>query len=302
MEYVANFMNPRIDPVAWARRREAEGWQLLGCADHLWSDSGAAFPHAWVTLGAMAAITSRPRLTSSFANNLLRSPVEFASAALQVQSVSGGRFEAGLGAGWSSSEIVGIGHEYPTPAERAGRYREAIEIARTVLSGEPCRFEGEHYRIDSPALVFRPDTPRPPLVASLGGPRTIREVAPLVDRVELKLISSATRQGALDVAALAEIPRSHLTDLVARVRAVNETVPIGVFILCSVGEDRRTMAIQEALGDSFLGGFFGPAERVAASLHALADEGIERVQVSPFGDESFEELVPHIFATSAAPR
>ena len=104
----------------------------------------------------------------------------------------------------------------------------------------------------------------PPLVASLGGDRTIREIAPLVDRVELKLNAPATRDGSLDFVKLAEIPRSHLADLVAKVRAVNPTVPLGVLILCSVGEDARTRALEEQLGDSLMGGFFGPVDKVVA--------------------------------------
>ena len=187
MEYVANLLNGDVDPAAWARQREDEGWDVLGCADHLFSPR-RAYPHLWVTLATFAAATSRPRLTSSFANNLLRTPVEFAQAALQMQAVSGGRFEAGLGAGWDEVEIAGAGLEYPSAGARAGRYAEAIQIVRQLLDKGACQFHGDFYDIDIPMLGPRVEPP-PPLVASLGGPRTIREIAPLVDRVELKLVS-----------------------------------------------------------------------------------------------------------------
>src|SRR5262245_60623264 len=124
-------MTVDVDPVTWAQTREAEGWQVLGCADHFWTGT-RAYPHSWVTLGAMAAATSRSLLTTSFANNLFRSPVEFAQASLQMQIVSGGRFEAGLGAGWTKEEAVGASLHYPEPSERAGRLIEAVQIVRQL--------------------------------------------------------------------------------------------------------------------------------------------------------------------------
>ena len=293
MEYVATLLNGDVDPAAWARQREDEGWDVLGCADHLFSPR-RAYPHVWVTLATFAAATSRPKLTSCFANNLLRTPVEFAQAALQMQAVSGGRFEAGLGAGWDEVEIIGAGLEYPAAGARAGRYAEAIQIVRHLLDKGACQFHGDFYDIDIPMLGPRVEPP-PPLVASLGGPRTIREIAPLVDRVELKLVSPATQGGALDVAALASIPRTHVDELVARVRQVNPTVPLGVMVLCSVGIDERTTAIEHLLGDSFMGGFFGPPEKVATALADLAEAGITRIQLSPFSDASLDALAPLLF-------
>lgn len=294
MEYVANFMSVDRDPLAWARDREAEGWDVLGCADHLWTDR-RAYPHVWVTLGAMAAVTTRPRLTSSFANNLFRTPVEFAQASLQMQAVSGGRFEAGLGAAWTREEVEGMGLAYPTPGERAVRYGEAVRIVRALFDEGRCSFTGEHYSVDVAQIGPRPTMGPPPLVASLGGPKTIRLVAPVVDRVELKLISAATRGGQLDIPALASIPEQHLHDLVARVRDQNPSVPLGVFILCSVGDDARTTAVSSMLGDTFLGRFFGDAPKVADALRSLADAGVDRVQVSPFADRCFELLASELF-------
>jgi alkanesulfonate monooxygenase SsuD/methylene tetrahydromethanopterin reductase-like flavin-dependent oxidoreductase (luciferase family) len=293
MQFIANFMSCDEHPVAWAQRREAEGWDVLGCADHLWS-SNRPFPHVWVTLGAFAAATTRPQLTTSFANNLLRSPVEFALASLQMQQLSGGRFEAGLGAGWSRAEIEGIGDAYPSPGQRVERYREAIEIVRTLLTERRCTYEGRYYNVDVPKLGPVPVDGPPPLVASLGGRRSIREIAPLVDRVELKMISAATKDGALDLGIAATIPRQHVADLVAQVREVNPTVPLGVFVLCSAGDDATTRAMQSALGDSFAGGFHGPAAKVAESMMSLAEFGIDRIQVSPYTESSFEALAEHL--------
>ena len=294
MEFIANLMTAEENPVDWARTREAEGWQVLGCADHFFS-TNKAYPHVWVTLATMAAATTKVKLTTSFANNLFRSPVEFAQASLQMQNVSGGRFEAGLGAGWEKSEALGASIPYPDPAGRAGRYIEAAQIVRQLFDNGTCTFTGEHYTIDVPKIGPQPAHGAPPLVASLGGPRTIKAIAPIADRVEVKLISNITREGSVNLPAMATVPESHLHDLVARIREVNPTVPLSVFILCAVGNDERTKAIEQMLGDSFLGGFYGSAAKVAESMFALESAGVDRVEVSPFTESSFAALAEHLF-------
>ena len=211
-QFFANLLGSSVEPVAWARQREAEGWDGIGVTDHLWAGT-TPFSHWAVTLGQLAAVTERVTLLSCFANNLLRSPVEFAQAALALQRASGGRFEAGLGAGWSREEIEGIGACFPDPAGRAGRYAEAVRVVRELFETGRCSFAGEHYRVEVP--VIGPTVERaPPIVVSVGGPRTIREVAPLADRVEIAFNAAATRGGDQGVPRMAELGRAHLDDLV----------------------------------------------------------------------------------------
>lgn len=294
MELAANYMTADVPPVEWARRREDEGWDVLACADHVFS-ARRAYPHVWVTLGAFAAVTHRVTLTTAFANNLLRTPVEFAQASLEMQVLSGGRFEAGLGSGWTRDEIEGLGLTYPGPAQRADRYIEAMQIVRQLFDHGSCQFTGRHYRVDIPKIGPQPDRP-PPLVGSLGGRRTIREIGPIVDRIELNVTSPATRGGVLDLAILASIATSHLDDVLAQVRDVNPTAPLTLFVLCGIGTDERTREYEAQLAGSFLGEFFGPPGKVADALHRVADRGISRVQISPFTESSFEQLAPYLAA------
>ena len=291
LQFVPNYVDVGIEPATWARAREAEGWHGIAVADHLWN-RGRAYPHVWVALGAMAAATSRVMLTSSFANNLIRSPVEFAQAAMTMQQASAGRFEAGLGAGWARAEIEQIGHRYPPPAERISRYIEAITIAAELLRTRHCSFHGDYYGVD--VEILGPDVPPPPLVASLGGPRSIREVAPLVDRVELKVSSPATRGGELDYHAFQLIDESHLDSLVAQVRAVRPDVPLGMFLQVGVGNDPRLAELGHLLGDSWMSSFIGEPAKVADALRELESRGIERVQLTPYVPETFELLAPHL--------
>jgi alkanesulfonate monooxygenase SsuD/methylene tetrahydromethanopterin reductase-like flavin-dependent oxidoreductase (luciferase family) len=294
VECAPNLVDASADPVVWARQREAEGWPVLAVADHLW-DGTRPYPHWAVTLTQVATATSRPLIASSFANNLLRTPVEFAQAALALQRASAGRFEAGLGAGWAEAEITGTGGRYPSPGERAGRYAESMHVVRELLHHGRCTFDGEFVHVDVPAIGPAVDEP-PPLVASVGGPRTIREVVPLVDRVELKVASPATRGGSLDLTTLAGIDVDHLRDLVERVRAVRDDVPIGVFLLAGCGSDPRVAELQAVLGDALMGSLVGEPEQVASVIRSMADYGIERVQLTPYTPDTIALLAPYLAA------
>ena len=293
MEFVCNFMTAEADPAAWAREREAQGWDLVSVADHFFS-STRPFPHVWVTATAMAQATETVGVTTAFVNNLFRNPVEVAQASLALQQVAGGRFELGLGAGWAREEIEAAGMEYPPPGVRAGAFAESAEIVRSLLHTGACRFSGAHYDVDVETLAPLSETP-PLLVGSVGGPRTIREVTPHCDRVELKPASAATRGGSVDMSKMAAVRDDDLIELIARVRSVDPDIELGVFLLCNVGDDDQTNAIASMMGDGLYHRFFGSADKFAAGVEWLASIGISRCQVSPFDDASFDRLAPVLF-------
>lgn len=292
MEYMANLIRLDVHPGEWAREREAEGWHGVVCSDHYWVPAVGVrgTPHVWTTLATMAAHTERVLLGPSFANNLLRSPVEFCQASLSLQRDSGGRAEAALGAGWMREELEQTGQRFPPAPERARRLREAVLIARDLLEGGTVTFTGEFYDIDVPLLGPRPTSP-PPLVASLGGPWTIREIAPLVDRVELT-IGRATRSGSNDLSLLAAVDLDDVRAMVSQVRAVNEQVPIGMLAHVAVGDGPDIEQRRQTLGEGLFGRFVGEPDRVADTIRSLDDLGISRVQVTETVPGSVERLAP----------
>jgi alkanesulfonate monooxygenase SsuD/methylene tetrahydromethanopterin reductase-like flavin-dependent oxidoreductase (luciferase family) len=276
LQLIANHTSATDDPRRFAVAAEQAGFDGVGCSDHLFRT--AAYPHVWVSVAAMAEVTERVVVTTSFANNLFRSPVEFAQASLTMQWLSGGRFEAGLGAGWLEPEIRAIGLDYPAPPARARRYHEAMQIVRQLFDTGACTFAGDHYTIDVPVIgpvVERP----PPLVASVGGPWTIRHVSPLAERVELKF-GSSTRGGDLDMSVLAESTRDDLRRMVAAVRDVAPDVSIGALVMVAVGSDDEVAGIRAALGDGVYADFVGERGRVLDNLRGLEELGIDRVQLT----------------------
>ncbi|MCU1344920.1 MAG: putative oxidoreductase [Acidimicrobiia bacterium] len=243
----------------------------------------------------MAMSTRSIEVGSSFANNLLRSPVEFAQASLTMQRLSGGRFEAGLGAGWQRDEIQRIGRVFPSARDRAGMYREAVTIVRDLFHQGSSNFSGEYYDIDVPTIGPRCAKP-PTLAVSVGGPRTIREVAPLADFVELKANAPATRTGGTgdrgSMSVLATITVDHLKGLVELARESCPDAPLGIFTMVAVGDHPLVHERKAALGDSLFGGMVGELNEVADNLWALEEVGISRVQITEYSPGTIEALAP----------
>ena len=296
MEFFPNFpASTQSDPASWAQEKEAEGWHGVCASDHLWVGT-TRYPHVFVAATQMACSTTRVKITTSFCNNLFRSPVEFAQAALSLQAAANGRFEAGLGAGWLQDEIEAMGDVYPDGPTRISRYIEALAIVRELLATGQCTFSGTFYNVDvggDYALGLVTDSP-PPLIASVGGPRGIREATPLVDRVEIKASARATRVGHLDFGIMATVTDEEVRTSAARVRDVSATVPMGIFILTGAGEGEAIRALKANLGDGYLSRFVGEPAQVAEALRELGEIGIDRVQLTELVPGSHSALAPHL--------
>ena len=296
MEYFVNLPGTHFArPAEWAAAAEAQGWHGVCASDHILVGTNP-YPHVFATAAALATATERVLVTTSFANNLFRSPVEFAQAALTLQLISNGRFEAGLGAGWASHEMQAMGMNYPAPATRVSMYIEALTIVRALLADGQCQFEGDHYRVDVSGDYRLGPLPEhtPPLVASAGGPRNIRESTPLVDRMEIKASARSTRGGALDFAAVATVTEEEVKRNVARVKEVDPDMPIGIFLLVGAGDSPEVQGLRVQFGNGFLGQFVGHEEEVAGALQRLTELGIERVQLTELIPGSQHKLASHL--------
>ena len=293
MEYFLNLPTVRFDdPEAWASSVEAQGWDGICASDHFWVTH--AYPHVFVTATRMSAVTSNILLTTSFCNNLFRSPVEFAQAALALQQASNGRFEAGLGAGWLEDEMTASGMTYPTAPERISRYIEALLVARSLLATGQCEFRGDYYHVDisgNNALGPLSDTP-PPLIGSVGGPRGTREVSPLVDRVEIKASARGTRGGSMDIPVMATVTENEVRQNIDRVKAVAPDTPVSIFLLVSAGNSQAVQDVKAMFGDGFLSHFHGSPDEVGLALEGLGGIGIDRVQLTEMIPGSHDALAP----------
>lgn len=177
------FVEPQLgasyeDQLAVAREAERGGFGAFFRSDHFLGFGGDGRPgptDSWVTLGAIARETSGIRLGTMVTSATFRLPGMLAVQVAQVDAMSGGRVELGLGAGWYEAEHAAYGVPFPGRGERFDRLEEQLEILTGIWSTpEGARFShaGRHYRLeDCPALPRPVQSPRPPLIVGGAGPR-----------------------------------------------------------------------------------------------------------------------------------
>jgi len=160
-----------------ARATEEAGYDAFFRSDHYLSMSGDGRPgptDAWVTLAGLARETSRLRLGTMVTAATFRLPGPLAISVAQVDAMSGGRVELGLGAGWFEAEHAAYGIPFPPVGERFDRLEEQLAIVTGLWSATgPFSYQGRHYRLaDSPALPKPVQSSLPVIVGGAGRKRT----------------------------------------------------------------------------------------------------------------------------------
>ena len=172
------------DPAAWrdrVRRIEDLGFSTVAIADH--------FTRGWqmdplTTLAAAAQVTSRLRLLTLVLGNDYRHPALVHRAAANIDVLSGGRLELGLGAGWMASDYEAIGMSVDPPSVRIARLKEAVEVISALFTSENVTHSGRHYRLDAMEGLPRPvQQPRPPIMLAGGGPKVLGLAGQVADIV-----------------------------------------------------------------------------------------------------------------------
>ncbi len=159
-----------------AQRAEALGFDAFFRSDHFLTMGGDGLPgptDAWLTLAGIARETERIRLGTLVTASTFRPPGLLAIEVAQVDAMSGGRVELGLGAGWYDAEHTAYGFAFPPVGERFERLEEQFAIISglwTTPAGETFDFDGRHFQLqDSPALPKPVQQPHPPLIVGGGG-------------------------------------------------------------------------------------------------------------------------------------
>lgn len=173
------------DQLAVAKAAEDLGFDGFFRSDHylkMGEVSGLPGPtDTWVTLGAIARETSTIRLGTLVCSATFRLPGPLAVAVAQVDEMSGGRVEFGLGAGWFDDEHTAYGIPFPTTAQRFAMLEEQLQVItglwHTPADGD-FSFEGDHYTVvGSPALPTPVQPAGPPVIMGGYGPRKTPDLA-----------------------------------------------------------------------------------------------------------------------------
>ena len=128
--------------VSAARRIESLGFSTLFLRDHFDTQLG---PIAAMT--AAACGTEKLNVGCLVFDNDYRHPLVLAKEMATIDHLSGGRVEVGLGAGWMAPDYEQAGMTFDAPGLRVSRMEEAVTVVKSLLSGKPVDFMGEHYTI-----------------------------------------------------------------------------------------------------------------------------------------------------------
>jgi F420-dependent oxidoreductase-like protein len=288
-----------------AKATEDAGYEAFFRSDHyLRMGDGSGLPgptDAWITLAGLARETTRVRLGTLVTAATFRHPSVLAISVAQVDQMSGGRVEFGLGAGWFEAEHEAYGLELPPLKDRFDRYAEQLEVITGLWEtpdGETFSFDGEHYKlVESPALPKPMQRPRPPVIIGGGGKkRTPALAARFADEFNQPFTDIETASAQFDRVdkAAREIGR----DPKEIIRSLS--------LVLAVGRDdaeftKRAEAIGRDASDLRQSGLAGsPAEAVDTIGRWREETGISRLylQVLDLSDLDHLELV----ASEVAPQ
>jgi F420-dependent oxidoreductase-like protein len=265
------------DILAIAQATERLGFDAFFRSDHYLTMGGSGLPgptDAWTTLAGLARETQRIRLGTLVSSVTYRPPGILAIQAAQVDQMSGGRVELGLGTGWFEREHAAYG--IPFPRKRFGMLEEQLEIITGLWDtplGETYSFSGDHYTlVESPALP-KPVQSRVPVIVGGGGPTRTPALA-----------ARFATEFNLPFPEIADVPAKF-----AGVRAACEAIGrdprelvysaalVAVAAANEADFRRRASAIGREPAELRRHGIAGTTSEVVDRLGALGDDGVECV-------------------------
>ncbi|MEV8392039.1 MULTISPECIES: LLM class F420-dependent oxidoreductase [unclassified Streptomyces] len=277
-----------------AKASEDLGFDAFFRSDHylkMGSADGLPGPtDAWITLAGLARETKRIRLGTLMTAGTFRLPGVLAIQVAQVDQMSGGRVELGLGAGWFEEEHKAYG--IPFPKEKFPRLEEQLAIVTGLWATETGRtfsYDGTYYQLtDSPALPKPAQRKVPILIGGHGAKRTPRLTARYADEFNLPFASiEDTEAQFARVRAAAEAVGREADDLVYS----------NALIVC-VGKDdaevaRRAAAIGREVAELKVNGLAGSPDEVVDKIGRYGAVGASRIylQVMDLDDLDHLELI-----------
>ena len=142
----------------------------LWIADHFYGFDAKTDPflEGWTTLTWLAAKFPDVALCHHVLGHGYRPPALTAKMAATLQTLSGGRFILGIGAGWREEEYLAYGYDFPKPSVRFAQLEEVIQICRLMWTEAEPSFAGEHYSIDGASASPLPAVVPPICIGASG--------------------------------------------------------------------------------------------------------------------------------------
>ncbi len=186
----------------------------------------------WSLMAALSQVTEKVRIGQMCTCNSYRNPAYLTKVASTIDSMSGGRLEFAIGAGWYDQEYKAYGYEYPSAGIRLKMLEEALQIYIAMNTEEKATFEGEFYSIKNAINQPKPlQKPYPPLWVCGGG-----------EKVTLKLLAKYGDYGNWDVDVdgfihKSEILKNHCEQQERDYSSIKKTLHTNVII----GENQKDL-------------------------------------------------------------
>lgn len=268
------------DLLAVARAAEDLGYDAFFRSDHYLHMSGDGRPgptDAWTTLAGLARDTTRIRLGTLVSSATFRLPGPLAVTVANVDQMSGGRVELGLGAGWFEAEHTAFGIPFPPVRERFDRLEEQLALITGLWSapqGSAYEHDGSHYPVSGAPALLRPVQPGgvPIIVGGSGMRRTPSLAARYA--AEFNVPFSSVEDTARLFARVDEVCQEHGRDPLSLVHSAAQVV--------CVGKDEATVRRRaEAIGrdpqELRANGVAGTPQEARDRVGRLAEAGTSRL-------------------------
>jgi F420-dependent oxidoreductase-like protein len=293
------------DLLAVAQTAERLGFSAFFRSDHylaMGSSDGLPGPtDAWVTLAGIARETGTIRLGTLMTAATFRLPGPLAISVAQVDAMSGGRVELGIGAGWYDAEHTAYGIPFPSVVERFERLEEQLAIVTGLWStplGTTYSFEGSHYTLaDSPALPKPVQRPGPPIIVGGSGPKWTPRLAATY-AAEFNLAFRSTELAAHQFSVVRQACEAQDRD------PATMTLSAGQIVCCGTSDAdiaRRAAAIGREVDELRTNGLCGTPDEVIDKLGQFAEIGTTRtyLQILDLADLDHlallgEEVLPRV--------
>ncbi|WLP89073.1 LLM class F420-dependent oxidoreductase [Gordonia sp. NB41Y] len=278
--------------LAVAKRAEALGFDAFFRSDHYLAMNADGLPgptDAWLTLAGLARETSTIRLGTLVTSATFRHPGPLAISVAQVDQMSGGRVEFGLGAGWFEAEHTAYGIPFPGLGERFDRLTEQLEIITGLWQtpvGGTFDHAGKFYTVqDSPALPKPTQERVPVIVGGMGRNRTPELAARFATEFNIPFQS-------LDAVAGQYARVREVCGQVGR-DADDLTYSVALVLCCGRTEDelaRRAAAIGREVDELRENGAAGTPDEVVAKIEAYRALGATRVYLQVLDLDDLDHL------------
>jgi len=287
--------------LAVARRAETLGFGAFFRSDHfLKMSDGSGLPgptDAWITLAGLARDTSTIRLGTLVSPVTFRSPGLLAISVAQVDHMSGGRVELGLGAGWFEQEHTAYAIDFPPLGRRFDMLTDQLAIIDGLWStpvGETFTYTGtEHSVLDSPGLPKPLQQPVPIVIGGGGTTRTPALAALHATEFNTPFVSL-------------EFFQAQRARVQAACDAIGRTRPMvwSAALVACVGVDetevaRRAAAIGREPAELRENGAAGTPEEVASTIRRWNEAGADRIYLQVLDLDDLVHL--DLIATEVAP-